>query len=234
MHYRTFAHGIHETMGGHIRSSNSSWYGNTQPLTLWSEIQTGILLILLIGSGVLLSSCMLVRGGNLQPLKTWPPANTAEKKALTLTITVKSADQAAAQSTRQQLLEGQAQKAYMESELFSQVNVPTKDPATLQANVEYREDGSKGLAAISGFICGFTLGIIPGYAGGELISVTTFKDQAGKELGVIRKSETYSFWMQLFLIGVMPFREGIEASARGIYYDLNRATLDQARANGIL
>jgi hypothetical protein len=177
---------------------------------------------------------MLVRGGNLQPPTTWPPANTAEKKVLTLTITVTSADQAAAQSTRQQLLEGQAQKAYMESELFSQVNVLTKDPATLQANVEYREDGSEGLASISGFICGFTLGIIPGYASGELISVTTFKDQAGKELGVIRKSERYSFWMQLFLIGVMPFREGIEASARGIYYDLNRATLEQARANGIL
>jgi hypothetical protein len=76
--------------------------------------------------------------------------------------------------------------------------------------------------------------MIPGYAKENVIMVTTFRDQAGKELGSIRKSETLSFWIQLFLVAVMPFREEPQAIVRDTYYDLNRATLDQARTNGFL
>jgi hypothetical protein len=128
-----------------------------------------------------------------------------------------------------QLLEEQSQKAYMESGLFSKITL-SKDLADLRAEVEYIEEGSQALASISGFICGFTFGMIPGYVKANIVSVTTFKDQTGKELGTIRQSEAYSFWVQLFLVAVMPFREEPQAIARGIYYDLNRVTLDQARA----
>jgi hypothetical protein len=106
--------------------------------------------------------------------------------------------------------------------------------SSLRADVEYIEEGSKALASVSGFICGFTFGMIPGYVKANITTVTTFRDQAGKELGSIRQSETYSFWMQLFLVTVMPFREEPQSVARGIYFDLNRATLAQARASGIL
>ena len=223
---------MNEKIGGHVNSSKSSCYC-AWPLTLWSKMRAEVLLIVLIGSGVLLSGCMFVRGGNLQPPTTWPPASTAEKKALSLIVTAKPADESKAGSKRQQLLEGQAQKAYIESGLFSQVTL-TKDPAALHANIEYLEEGNRALASISGFISGFTFGIIPGYAEATLSTVTTFEDQNGKELGSIRKSETCSFWIQLFLIAVMPFREEPQATARGIYYDLNRATIEQARMSGIL
>ena len=195
-------------------------------------MRAGVLLIVLIGSGVFLSGCILVRGGNLEPPGMWPPTSTAEKKALSLTVTAKPVDKSEAGLKRQQLQEGQAQKAYMESGLFSQVTL-TKGASALHVNVEYLEEGSQALASISGFISGFTFGIIPGYAEAELITVTIFEDQTGKELGSIRKSETCSFWVQLFLIAVMPFREEPQATARGIYYDLNRATIDQAHASGI-
>jgi hypothetical protein len=205
---------------------------HTWQLTMWRTVRMVLLLISLIGSGVSLTSCILVRGGDLQPPGAWPPASKAEKKALTLTVIAKEVDGSKTQPALKQLLEGQAQRAYMESGLFSQVTL-TENPSSLHANVEYSEEGSKGLASVSGFICGFTMGIIPGYVKADLSTLTTFKDQTGKELGSIRKSETYSFWMQLFLIAVMPFREELQATARGIYYDWNRATIDQAHSSGI-
>jgi len=43
-----------------------------------------------------------------------------------------------------------------------------------------------------------------------------------------------SEWMQLFLIFAMPFRDEPQSIARSVYYDLNRATIEQAQAKGIL
>jgi hypothetical protein len=176
---------------------------------------------------------MMVREGSLHPPQTWPPVSAGEKKALNLTVTSKGPKGANTNAKLLQLLEGQSQKAYMESGLFSTITV-SKEPADLHADVEYIEEGSQALASLSGFISGFTFGMIPGYVKANIVSVTTFKDQTGKELGTIRKSEAYSFWIQLFLVAVMPFREEPQAVARSIYYDLNRLTLDQARTNGIL
>jgi hypothetical protein len=90
------------------------------------------------------------------------------------------------------------------------------------------------LARASGFLCGFTLGMIPAVVRENIIAVTTFRDRAGKELGSIRQSEMVSEWMQLFLIFAMPFRDEPQSIARSVYYDLNRATLEQAQAKGIL
>ncbi|MBD0305255.1 MAG: hypothetical protein ICV76_01715 [Nitrospiraceae bacterium] len=171
---------------------------------------------------------MMVRGGNLQPPEQWRPQSTTEKKSINLTVTAKASSQQPSNAKVLQLLEGQSQKAYMESGLFSHVAV-SKEPTDLRAEVKIIEEGSEALASISGFISGFTFGIIPGYAKENVIMVTTFRDQAGKELGSIRKSETLSFWIQLFLVAVMPFREEPQAIVRDTYHDLNRATLDQAR-----
>jgi hypothetical protein len=189
--------------------------------------------MLLLVFSTLLTGCMMLRGNTLQAPQTWPPAGSAEKKTINLLVTSKGPDGPTTNVKLLHLLEGQSQKAYMESGLFSNISL-SNDPADLRAEVVYIEEGSRALASISGFICGFTFGVIPGYVKANIISVTTFKDPTGKELGTIRQSETISFWMQLFLVTVMPFREEPQAVARGIYYDLNRVTLDQARAKGIL
>ena len=216
-----------------MNSSNLSCHLACRIFAFMGEIRAGMLLIIFVSFSLLLSSCMMVRGGNLQPPETWPPVSNAEKKAINLSVTAKAFDGSSTNAKLLQLLEGQSQKAYMESGLFSQITL-SKDPAALRAEVEYIEEGSKLLASVSGFICGFTFGMIPGYVKANIITVTTFRDQAGKELGSIRRSETYSFWMQLFLVTIMPFREEPQSVARSIYFDLNRATLDQARASGIL
>ena len=131
------------------------------------------------------------------------------------------------------LFRGQSQKAYIESGLFTQINL-SKEPADLRAEIEYTEEGNMALARASGFLCGFTLGMIPAVVRENIIAVTTFRDWAGKELGSIRQSEMVSEWMQLFLIFAMPFRDEPQSIARSVYYDLNRATLEQAQAKGIL
>jgi hypothetical protein len=131
------------------------------------------------------------------------------------------------------IIEGQAQKAYTDSALFTHVSV-TAEPADLVADIEVMEDGSKALAGISGFICGYTLGIIPGYAHVTITLNTVFRDNSGTERGNIRKSESVSLWMQLFLLAAMPFRDDLKVVEREIYYDLNRATLEEARIKASL
>jgi hypothetical protein len=131
------------------------------------------------------------------------------------------------------LIEGQAQKAYTDSTLFSHVGV-AKDSSDLVAEIRIREEGSKTLAGISGFICGFTWGIIPGYANATFNMETVFKNSSGNEIGSINKHESVSFWMQLFLVFAMPFRDEPKHVFREVYYDLHRATLDQALKDGYL
>ena len=96
-----------------------------------------------------------------------------------------------------------------------------KEPADLIAEIQVREDGSKALAGISGFICGFTMGLIPGYANATLNMETVFKSPSGSEIGSIRKSESVSLWMQLFLVFAMPFKEQPNHVIREVYYDLH-------------
>ena len=104
-----------------------------------------------------LPGCMMVRGGNLQPPEQWPPQSTSEKKSINLTVTAKASSQQPSNAKVLQLLEGQSQKAYMESGLFSHVAV-SKEPTDLRAEVEIIEEGSEALASISGFISGLLLG----------------------------------------------------------------------------
>jgi hypothetical protein len=121
----------------------------------------------------------------------------------------------------------------MESTLFTHVSVTT-EPSDVIADIRTSEDYNKALSFMSGFICGYTMGIIPAYGKATVNMHTVFRDASGKEMGSINKSESVSVWMQLFLIAAMPFRDDMNAVMRDIYYDLNRVTLDEARTLGYL
>lgn len=199
----------------------------------WEEIKGMILVILVVSSGMFLSGCVIVRADNLHLQETWPPANSIREKAINLSVTAKASDGTRTSPSVVQSLESQSQKAYTESGLFERINLTT-EPTDFRAEIEYIEEPDRGLSRASGFLFGLILGMIPAVVKQDIISVTTFRDRAGKELGSIRQSETVSVWMHLFLLFAMPFREGPQSTARSVYYDLNRATLEQAHMQGIL
>jgi len=176
---------------------------------------------------------MMVRGDQLQPPTQWPPEKPLQTKSIALEVKSQFESSGASKQNEaaMHLIEGQAQKAYTDSALFSHVTV-SKEQADLLAEIQITEDGNKALAGISGFISGFTMGIIPGYAHATLTSQTVFRNNAGEEIGTIKKSESISFWIQIFLVAAMPFRDEPKVVARDVYYDLNRATLAEARSKG--
>jgi hypothetical protein len=181
----------------------------------------------------LATGCMMVRGDQLQPPAQWPPEKPLQMKSIALEVKSQFESSGASKQNEaaMHLIEGQAQKAYTDSALFSHVTV-SKEQADLLAEIQITEDGNKTLAGISGFISGFTMGIIPGYAHATLTSQTVFRNNAGEEIGTIKKSESISFWIQIFLVAAMPFRAEPKVVARDVYYDLNRATLAEARSKG--
>jgi hypothetical protein len=195
-------------------------------------------LVVLLQILVFLPGCMMVRAGTLQAPAQWPPNGVAQatKKSVHLAVTARHAPGGAprAMNTAQQdLFQGEAQKAYMESGLFSGI-AASAETADLRAEIEVIEEGNEALASVSGFVSGFTMGVIPGYASERVILVTTMKDKNDKELVRIQKSESISFWIQILLVGVMPFREGPAELFKGVLYDLNRTTLVDAQTNGVL
>ncbi len=183
----------------------------------------------------LATGCILVRGDLLQPPAKWPLDTPSGPKSIALVVKpqIESGTPPDRAEKITHLIEGQAQKAYTDSTLFTQVSVKT-EPSDVTADIRTSEDSNKALGFVSGFICGYTMGIIPAYGKATVTMQTIFRDASGKEIGSINKSESVSLWMQVFLVAAMPFRNDMNAVMREIYYDLNRVTLDEARSLGYL
>ncbi len=126
-------------------------------------------------------------------------------------------------------------KAYRESGYFSSVNAPSAQ-SELQAEVSITDaDESvwRDYPNVSGFIQGFTWGLFPFWETDVLTVRTSFKDQDGKELGSLERSEVIYSWQQLFLIFALPFAEH-ESVFKAVLCDMNRATLVDAAQRGWL
>jgi hypothetical protein len=114
------------------------------------------------------------------------------------------------------------------SGLFSSVADGGDADRRIEVHVVDRGEASMPLA----FICGFTFFIVPCEATGQVAFETVVKDRSGTTLGSYKKAESYSMWMEILLVFVMPFNyPGTELKA--IFQDLTRATLADARAAGI-
>lgn len=198
-------------------------------------IKRGVALSAILILSAMATGCILVRGDLLQPPAKWPLDKPSGTKSIALVV--KPQIESGTPSDRAEkithLVEGQAQKAYTDSTLFTQVSVKT-EPSDVIADIRTSEDSNNALNFISGFICGYSMGIIPAYGKATVTMQTVFRDASGKEIGSINKSESVSMWMQLFLVAAMPFREDMNAVMREIYYDLNRVTLEEARTLGYL
>jgi hypothetical protein len=181
-----------------------------------------------------LSGCIMVRGGNNESVKNLPIQQMPIQKSISIEISKvpRSGSKAEPPSKESlELFQKQIIKAYESSGLFSKVTVGA-DAADVKAEVEIGGDEGK----TNGFmrlLNGMTLTLIPDRIAYSPSVETVYKDPQGNQLSAIKKTENVSVWIEFFLLFAMPFVDGPTTVAEGVYYDLNRATIDEARAKGV-
>jgi len=184
-------------------------------------------------SVTVLSGCAAFRSGEAKPPEPWPVSTAAGRQSVSLIITGEAIVNDARQDVPQRAIDawrGETERAYKESGLFSDVLLGAAE-TDLRAEIHVldRGEGNMGLAMLSGL----TLTLVPGNAYDEFTITTTFKDKEGRTLGTYEEAEGISFWMEFFLVFVMPFKSP-NAVAKEVLYDLNRAVIEQARGAGLL
>lgn len=190
-----------------------------------------MLLVSLVWSVV--SGCAAFRGGETQPPSTWPLSKGLGKQSISLLISgeaIVNGQKADVHQAATTAWEKAAEKAYKDSGLFSDVKMGAAD-TDLRAEIHVidRGEASTGLA----FLSGFTMTLIPAKGEEEYVIKTILKNKQGQQLGTFERKEPMTFWIQLFLIFVMPFHWP-NTVVTDILYDLNRATVIQAHDTGLL
>lgn len=110
------------------------------------------------------------------------------------------------------------------SGLFTEVKVSDKTTDyTVEFEVTEKSEVNQNLALLTGL----TLYLFPSSATTEETLKATFKNKAGKVLGVFEKREKNVFWQQLFLIFVAPFKWPLSVS-KDIKVDLSHAVYKDA------
>lgn len=179
------------------------------------------------------AGCTLIREGQLQPITQWPPERKTDKQTISLAMkgtVVHNGQEVSQDVIKTSLLyvwQDLTVRAYQESGLFSDVKTePAETDLRAEINIIDRGEGNKTMAALTGF----TLYLIPSSATDAVTVSTTLKDRHGATIGTFQKQEAHTLWQQLFLVFAMPFRSKEEP----LVYDLNRATILEALANGSL
>jgi len=178
--------------------------------------------------------CASFRSGAVPPTQPWPPAAAASKKSISLVLAGSATQN---NGTPIDPPPGMVSKwrtwteaAYRDSALFSAV-LAEDLPSDVRAEVRITDtgEGSQGLA----FISGLTLTLIPAKATDTITLHTEFKSSKGELLATIEKSDSLHTWIQLFMVFVMPFHWPA-SEAGSLFTELNRATLAEAHAQGVI
>jgi hypothetical protein len=182
---------------------------------------------------LIVTGCAAFRGGEPQQPTTWPLSKGPGKQSISLVITgegIVNGQKADVHRAAISAWEQSAEKAYKDSGLFSDIKMGAAD-TDLRAEIHVidRGEASTGLA----FLSGFTMTLIPAKASGEYVVKTVLKNKGGEQLGSFEKKEPMTFWIQLFLIFIMPFNWPNTVATESLY-DLNRATVIQAYNAGLL
>jgi hypothetical protein len=180
-----------------------------------------------------LNGCAGFRSGETQPPASWPMSKGPGKQSISLLVTGEELVNGMRHDVSQRTIQhwqDAATNAYKESGLFSDVQTdPAETDLRAEINVLRREDFSEAGARVSGS----TLTLVPARAECEFAVKTTLKNKEGQDLGTFEKKETFSMWIQFFLIFIMPFNWPWTIDT-GILYDLHRATISQAYGTGLL
>ena len=193
------------------------------------------LLFLLIISVALssLSGCAAFRSGKTELPASWPISKEPAKYSISLLVTGEGIVNGRRQDAPQAMIQAwqaAAEKAYKDSGLFSDVKVGASETdIRAEIHVTDRGEASTGMAVLSGL----TLTLFPANGHDEMVIKTTLKNKEGQELGTFEKKDTLSFWIQFFLIFIMPFNWPNTVAAE-MLYDLHRATISEAYSAGRL
>jgi hypothetical protein len=183
----------------------------------------GITLFLLL----MTAGCITIREGQLQPITQWPPERKSGKQTISLAVKGKviyNGQEVSQDVTKTKLLyawQDLTVRAYQESGLFSDVKTEPAD-TDLRAEITIIDRGDNTTVR--------TLYLIPSSATDAVTVSTTLKDRHGAVIGNFQKQEAHTLWQHVFLIFAMPFR----STEQPLVYDLNRATILEALANGSL
>jgi hypothetical protein len=185
-----------------------------------------VLVIFSISAG-----CITTREGQLPPRIQWPPEAKSVKPLISLVVSGKAFVNGKEQDVPATVLVHQWRaltvRAYQDSGLFSDVKPEVAD-TELRAEIVITDQGESNRAMA--FVTGFTMFLIPSSSTDVITVSTTLKDHKGTTIDTFQKQETSTLWMQLFLGFAMPFR----SKEAPLVYDLNRATILEARAKGYL
>ncbi|HUT37653.1 MAG TPA: hypothetical protein VNE39_29500 [Planctomycetota bacterium] len=121
--------------------------------------------------------------------------------------------------------------AYRRAERFTHVR---SAPELADLSVDVRLTGKHAASPLGLRVAhALTFGLIPAWERQEWTLVTTVTAQDGKQLGRFERSEAVNTWHQLLLTLVYPFAPPPGVAADCVF-DLNRATIAEAVAAGIL
>jgi len=183
---------------------------------------------------LLLSGCAAYRGEGLTPITAWPPLPAGAERSIRLQLSgsvTLNGEEEGITAAGLGMWQKQAEMAYRGSGLFSFVTAVRSADTDLRAEirVEQRTKYNWTVRQISGL----TVWIIPNRVTDELVLKTTIRDRQGRVLVKLKKAETIATWEQLFLVFYTPFAFPPSVHRRTVF-DLNRATLIEAREANIL
>jgi hypothetical protein len=172
------------------------------------------------------AGCVAVRGTLSAPLEPWPPgALSGTPPSVSLYIEGETVGDAS-------LGEGFAQwreetlRAYRNSGLFHDVVAGLQDKDfKIHVLIRYASEFSHTNAVLTGL----TFFVFPLVEQQDLTVRTEFRSRSGAEL-TFEHSQSNHIWTQLLLLPVTPIFTAPRNVAQEIVYDLNRATLVEARA----
>lgn len=172
-----------------------------------------------------LSGCAAFRTGPETPISPWPPIRAAHRPSVSLLIESTSEPNGGEVGPIFTVWREQTVRAYRDSGLFSEVQVGLQK-RDWRAHVTIGEKGE--FSRIQTMLMGATLGLIPADIRQDFSVTTEFTDANGAVVAKFAREESNHFVIQLFMLFLMPFRYPRHVIA-DIIYDLNRATLIEAR-----
>jgi hypothetical protein len=147
-----------------------------------------------------LSGCVAYRGNRIPRIDPTTIAGAPNGTEITYTIDVKSQvgnDDAITTKVTRQFLSTFAETGVQLKEAAPQ-------PRTANMNVVFEANGSEGAQIASGFVSGFTMGLIPAYARVDLVLMAQVTD-AGGRVHRYDYGDTFTAWIELFLLPVTPW-----------------------------
>lgn len=131
------------------------------------------------------------------------------------------------------MLRREIEKVFLKSDYFEKVSSGEGDQK-YHITIELKNEGNAGLAFASGFISGFTMFVVPGYAKDEYVLTADVK-KGDDVVKSYRYKDHMKTWTQLFLVFLAPMHwppttatEIIDGMLLNLIYDIEKDGLLEA------